>query len=46
MPYFKDGLQKTNGVLLTSLSPPQDDPETGQTFVKFTLQCLFPEEVR
>ena len=46
VPYFKDGLQKTNGVLLTSLSPPQDDPETLQPFVKFTLQCHFPEKVR
>jgi len=46
VPYFKDGLQKTNGVLLTSLSPPQDDGESGQPFVKFTLQCHFPDKVR
>jgi len=45
-PYFKNYLQKTNGVLLTSLSPPQTDTDTGNTYVKFTLQCLFPEKVR
>lgn len=46
VPYFQAQLQKTNGVLLTSLSPPQVDNETGSQFVKFTLQCHFPEKVR
>jgi hypothetical protein len=46
MSYFKDNLQQTNGVLLTSLSPPQSDGGGGKPFVKFTLQCFFPEKVR
>lgn len=43
--YFRDSLQKTNGVLLTSLSPPQVGVGRNP-FVTFTLQCLFPEKVR
>jgi hypothetical protein len=43
--YFKDSLQKTNGVLLTSLSPPQVGAGRN-SFVTFTVQCLFPEKVR
>jgi hypothetical protein len=45
VPYFKDNLQKTNGVLLTSLSAPQQSANGG-TQVAFTLQCFFPEKVR
>ena len=35
-PYFKDILSKTNGVQLTSLSPPQNGPD-GKPYVLFTL---------
>jgi len=45
VPYFQTGLQKTNGVLLTSLSAPQNGP-TGRAQVNFSLQCFFPEKVR
>jgi hypothetical protein len=45
VPYFQQTLQ-TNGVLLTSLGPPQANETVGTTFVKFTLQCFFPEKVR
>jgi hypothetical protein len=43
--YFKTGLNKTNGVQLTYLSPPQVGPD-GKSFVLFTLQCNFPEITR
>jgi hypothetical protein len=46
VPYFKGNLLQTNSVLLTSQSPPAVDPESGASFVKFSLQCLFPEKVR
>jgi hypothetical protein len=45
VPYFQSSLQKTNGVLLTSLSAPQNGA-TGRPQVNFTLQCFFPEKVR
>ena len=45
VPYFQSSLQKTNGVLLTSLSAPQNGPG-GRPQVNFTLQCFFPEKVR
>ena len=45
VPYFQSSLAKTNGVLLTSLSAPQNGPN-GQPQVLFTLQCFFPEKVR
>ncbi len=44
--YFQKGLQKTNGVLLTTLSPPQTSQNTRGQFVMFTLQCYFPEKTR
>jgi hypothetical protein len=43
--YFRANLQKTNGVLLTTLSPPTAAPN-GKQFVMFTLQCYFPEKTR
>lgn len=46
IPYFEENLQATNGIRLTSLSAPQTDGESGKPFVKFTLQCFFPEKVR
>lgn len=45
VPYFQGALEKTNGVRLTSLSPPQVSPSRS-TFVMFTVQCNFPEKVR
>lgn len=45
VPFFQSTLQKTNGVLLTSLSAPQPGPH-GRQQVNFTLQCFFPEKVR
>ena len=39
-------LQKTNGVQLLSLSPPQIDPLGRNQYVKFSLQCSFGEKVR
>ena len=46
VPYFQTYLQKTNGVILTSLSAPQVSPLGRNTFVAFTLQCSFQERVR
>jgi len=46
VPYLKDRLQRTNGVLLTSLSAPQLSPTGKGTYVLFTLQCYFPEITR
>ena len=45
VPYFEKNLAKTNAVLLTSLSAPQNGPG-GQPQVLFTVQCFFPEKVR
>ena len=44
--YFQKNLQRTNGVLLTTLSPPQTSPTSRNPFVNFTLQCYFPERTR
>jgi hypothetical protein len=44
--YFRAHLQKTNGVLLTTLSPPTTAPNNRNQFVMFTLQCYFPEKTR
>ncbi len=46
VPYFKENLKQTNGVLLTSLSAPQVAPNGRQPFVTFSIQCYFPEKVR
>jgi hypothetical protein len=46
VPYFQDNLQKTNGVLLTSLSAPMTGSLAARPYVMFTLQCFFPEKVR
>jgi len=45
-PFFQATLNKTNGVTLLSFSPPQMDGNGRNPFVKFSLQCLFPEKVR
>jgi hypothetical protein len=44
-PYFRSALDKTNGVLLTNLSPPQVGPD-GKPSVMFTVQCKYPEVTR
>ena len=44
--YFKKHLQTTNGVLLTTLSPPQVSQTHRNPFVLFTLECYFPEKTR
>jgi hypothetical protein len=46
VPYFRDNLQKTNGVMLTSRAAPQVSASGGQPFVQFQLQCNFPENTR
>lgn len=43
--YFKTVLNKTNGVQLTYLSPPQSGAD-GKSFVLFTVQCNLPEITR
>ena len=46
VPYFQSNLQKTNAVLLTSLSAPQVGPLGRNPYVMFTVQCNYPEKVR
>ena len=44
-PYFQAVLDKTNGVRLTNLSPPQPGPD-GKPSVLFTLECTYPDRTR
>ncbi len=44
-PYFRAELDKTNGVRLTNLSPPQLGQD-GKPSVLFTLQCTYPDQTR
>ena len=44
-PYFLAVLDKTNGVRLTNLSPPQVGPD-GKPSVLFTLECTYPDRTR
>jgi len=44
-PYFQAELDKTNGVRLTNLSPPQIGAD-GKPSVMFTLQCTYPDRTR
>jgi hypothetical protein len=44
-PYFQAELNKTNGVRLTNLSPPQVGPD-GKPSVMFTLQCTYHNRTR
>lgn len=44
-PYFENALDKTNGVRLMNLSPPQVSID-GKASVMFTLQCTFPDQTR
>lgn len=46
VPFFKENLSKTNGVLLTSRSAPQAFPSGNGQLVTFALQCNFPEKTR
>jgi len=46
VPFFKDSLTKTNGVMLISRSAPQNLPNGRSTFVMFSLKCSFPEKTR
>lgn len=46
VPYFKENLNPTNGVLLISRSAPQSSPNGNQTFVMFSLKATFPEKTR
>jgi hypothetical protein len=45
VPWFQANLQKTNGVILTSMSAPQVGADR-TPYVMFTLQCAFPEKTR
>jgi len=44
-PYFRAMLDKTNGVRLASLSPPQTGPD-GKPYVLFTVECRYPAQSR
>ena len=46
VPYFKESLTKTNGVMLLSRSAPQNSPNGQKTFVMFSLKASFPEKTR
>jgi len=43
--YFQTMLDKTNGVRLASLSPPQTGPD-GKPYVLFTVECRYPPQSR
>lgn len=46
VPYFKQALNKTNGVMLTARSGVQNSPDGSYTFVSFSLKATFPEKTR
>jgi hypothetical protein len=46
VPYFRDNLEKTNGVRLIGRGAPQSGGANGQQFVPFNLECNFPEKTR
>jgi hypothetical protein len=43
--YFGQMLNKTNGIVLTDESSPQQDP-SGRNYVSFTVECHFPDQKR
>lgn len=43
--YFHQMLDRTNGVVLTDESSPQQD-SVGKNYVSFTVECRFPDEKR
>lgn len=46
VPFFKDSLNKTNGIILLSRSAPQNGANGNSTFVTFSLKAAFPEKTR
>ena len=44
--YFKDNLNRNNGVVLTRRSAPSPTKSGGGLVVNFTLECNFPEKTR
>lgn len=46
VPYFKENLTRTNGVVLTRRSAPGPSRTGGGLVVNFTLECYFPEKTR
>jgi hypothetical protein len=44
--YFKDNLNRNNGVILTRRSAPGPPRTGGGLVVNFTLECYFPEKTR
>jgi len=44
--YFKENLNRTNGVVLTRRGPPAPPRTGGAPVVNFTLECYFPEKTR
>jgi hypothetical protein len=46
VPFFKDNLNKTNGIILLSRSAPQSGANGNSTFVTFSLKAAFPEKTR
>jgi hypothetical protein len=46
VPFFKDSLNKTNGIILLSRSAPQNGANGNTTFVTFSLKATFPEKTR
>ncbi|HUA69373.1 MAG TPA: hypothetical protein VMA13_12560, partial [Candidatus Saccharimonadales bacterium] len=44
-PYFQTALDRTNGIRLMNLSPPQIGAD-GRPSVLFTLQCTYPDQKR
>lgn len=45
-PYFRENLDRANGVTWKNSSSPQISPETGRAVVTFTLECLYPDKTR
>jgi len=46
VPYFRDNLDKTNGVSLSFRGAPTSGGSAGKQFVAFGLKCSFPEKTR
>ncbi len=46
VPFFKEVLNKTNGVMLLSRSAPQNSANGTHSFVMFSLKATFPEKTR
>lgn len=44
--YFRENLDRANGVSWKNSSSPQLSPETGKAIVTFTLECRYPEKTR